>query len=61
MENRVKAYCVRCRAKRALKNPRKTSAAGREVVKGTCPVCGAQITHFLDKRDRGTRNTDRSG
>lgn len=37
----VKAYCVKCRAKREMKNPKKvTLKNGKPATKGTCPVCG---------------------
>lgn len=37
----VKAYCVKCRAQREMKNPKKvTLKNGKPATKGTCPVCG---------------------
>ncbi|MCY4490505.1 MAG: DUF5679 domain-containing protein [Thaumarchaeota archaeon] len=38
----VEAYCVKCRAKREVKNPKVvTMKNGRPAVKGTCPKCGS--------------------
>ncbi len=37
----VEAYCVKCKAKRQMKDPKPNKMAnGRDSVKGTCPVCG---------------------
>lgn len=36
----VTAYCVKCRAKRPMQNPRRvTLSNGRPALQGTCPVC----------------------
>ncbi len=40
----LEAYCVRCKAKRPLKDPEPVfTAAGRPAVRGTCPVCGTTL------------------
>lgn len=40
----AEAYCVKCRAKREIKNPQEvTMKNGRPAMKGTCPVCGTAI------------------
>jgi len=40
----VEGYCVKCKAKRMIKNPTNTKIHGkageRPAVKGTCPECG---------------------
>lgn len=37
----VKAYCVKCKAKREMKNPKQiTMKNKRKAMKGTCPKCG---------------------
>ena len=37
----VQAYCVKCRAKRDIKDPKEVKLKnGRPAVKGTCPTCG---------------------
>lgn len=41
---RVKAFCVKCRAKREMKNPVAiTLKNGRPAIQGTCPRCGARM------------------
>ncbi|MBI4198598.1 MAG: hypothetical protein HY533_05770 [Chloroflexi bacterium] len=38
------AYCFKCRAKRAIRNPRGvTLKNGRPATQGTCPVCGTKV------------------
>ena len=37
----TEAYCVKCRAKRTMKDPKNvTMKNGKNAVKGTCPNCG---------------------
>ena len=37
----VEAYCVKCKAKREMDNPKKvTMKNGKPATKGTCPKCG---------------------
>jgi len=41
---RIKAYCVKCRAKREMKNPQAiTMKNGRPATQGICPVCGTKM------------------
>jgi len=36
----VTGYCVKCRTKREIKNPKPTTMKnGRPATKGTCPTC----------------------
>jgi hypothetical protein len=45
---KVMAYCVKCKAKREMKDPKEaTSANGRNMMKGTCPVCGTKMNLFV--------------
>jgi Zn finger protein HypA/HybF involved in hydrogenase expression len=38
----VEAYCVKCKAKRIMRSPKKiTMKNGRPARKGTCPECGS--------------------
>ena len=38
------AYCVKCRQKREMKNPKQiTLKNGRPAVQDVCPVCGTKI------------------
>lgn len=40
----VQAYCVKCRAKREIKNPQEvTMKNGKRAVTGICPVCGTKL------------------
>ena len=39
--NGVEAYCVKCKKKRVMENPKPiTMRNGRKAKKGTCPKCG---------------------
>ncbi len=43
-EEAVTAYCVKCRAKRPIQNPRRvTLSNGRPALQGTCPVCNTGL------------------
>jgi hypothetical protein len=38
------AYCVKCRQKREIKNPKQVKLKnGRLAVQGNCPVCGTKV------------------
>jgi len=40
----MKAYCVKCRASREIKNPRAmTMKNGKPATQGVCPVCGTKM------------------
>jgi len=44
-------YCVKCRKTRTIKNGTvKTTANGRQMAQGTCPVCGTKVTRFLPSK-----------
>ncbi len=51
MPKKVKGRCAKCKAERVMKNPKITEAAGHYVAKGVCPVCGATMTCFLEKKN----------
>ena len=38
-----KAYCMKCRAKRDMKNPKTVTKAGRKFAVSTCPKCGTKM------------------
>ena len=47
-------YCVKCKQKRPIKNAKvETTANGRRMAKGACPVCGTTVTRFLSSKDAG--------
>ena len=40
----VEAYCVKCKAKREMKDPTETTMKnGRPATTGTCSVCGTKL------------------
>ena len=40
----AEAYCVKCKAKREVKNPTKiVMKNGKPALKGVCPVCGTNV------------------
>jgi len=40
----MEAYCVKCKAKRQMKNPEGTILKnGKKATKGICPVCGTKM------------------
>jgi len=40
----MQAYCMKCRAKREIKNPKSiTLKNGRPATQGVCPVCGTKV------------------
>jgi len=40
----MEAYCVKCRSKREMKDPKKvTLKNGRPATQGICPVCGTKM------------------
>lgn len=40
----VEAYCVKCKAKREMKDPEAvTMKNGKPATKGTCPECGTKV------------------
>lgn len=46
----VEGYCVKCKAKRMMKDPKEnTMANGRRAMKGTCTTCGTGMFKILGK------------
>jgi hypothetical protein len=40
----MQAYCMKCRAKREVRDPRRiTMKNGRPATQGLCPVCGTKV------------------
>lgn len=38
------AYCMKCKAKRQVQNPKQiTMKNGKPATQGTCPVCGTKV------------------
>jgi hypothetical protein len=45
-------YCVKCRAKQQITGAEVvTTAKGRPMAKGKCPVCGTTVTRFLSSKE----------
>jgi len=65
-EKKIEAYCVRCKQKRIIQNPKEVLFKGkgksiRRMLKGTCPVCGAVICRILPskkKEKEGSKKTN---
>ncbi|MCB9183221.1 MAG: hypothetical protein H6591_04830 [Flavobacteriales bacterium] len=46
----VEAYCVKCKAKREMKDAKQVEMAnGRKAMKGTCPTCGTGMFKIMGK------------
>lgn len=40
-EDKMQAYCVKCRGKREMSDPRdEMTKNGKPIIKGICPTCG---------------------
>lgn len=55
MEEKYRAFCVRCKTKTDVKDPEPTEydlgARGkRKAVKGTCEVCGTKVSAILKSK-----------
>jgi Zn finger protein HypA/HybF involved in hydrogenase expression len=53
-EEKVTAYCVKCKAKKEMKDPEEVSMKGkggtkRRAMKRTCPDCGTKMFRILGK------------
>jgi len=51
----VEAYCVKCKAKRQMNDPKEVSFSGkggqeRAAMQGQCPVCGTKMFRILGKK-----------
>ena len=47
----TEAYCVKCREKREIKDPKEvTMKNGRNAIEGTCPVCGTKLFRMVSNK-----------
>lgn len=51
----VEAYCVKCKAKRQMADPKEVSMKGkggvaRRAMKGKCPKCGTTMFRIMGKK-----------
>jgi hypothetical protein len=42
-----KGYCVKCRAKREVVNPKVVKFGKRKAMQGLCKKCGTKVTKFI--------------
>jgi len=42
----MKAYCVKCRQMREMKNSREVNSGKRKMLKGVCSSCGTKMNKF---------------
>ncbi len=54
MAEELTAYCVKCRKKQVMNDPKEVTMKGKGNVKrraatGTCPVCGTKMFRILGK------------
>lgn len=46
----AEAYCVKCKAKREIKNPEETVMKNKmKAMKGTCEKCGTKVFKIIGK------------
>jgi NAD-dependent SIR2 family protein deacetylase len=51
----MEAYCVKCKAKKQMKDPTETKVGAkgggtRPAMQGKCPDCGTKMMRFLPKK-----------
>lgn len=51
----VEAYCVKCKAKKEMKDPKEVAMKGkggtqRRAMTGTCPKCGTKMFRILGNK-----------
>lgn len=47
----TEAYCVKCREKREIKDPKEiTMKNGRNAIEGACPVCGTKLFRMVSSK-----------
>jgi hypothetical protein len=44
------AYCVKCRAKRGMTNPKVVTKSGRRFMFGNCEKCGTKMSRIMGKK-----------
>jgi len=54
MAEKVTAYCVKCKAKREIVDPKEITMKGkggtkRRAMTGTCPKCGTKMFRIMGK------------
>ena len=49
MPKPIIAYCVKCRAKRAMKDPKIVTKGKMKFFMGVCPKCGTKMARIIGK------------
>jgi Zn finger protein HypA/HybF involved in hydrogenase expression len=54
-EEKITAYCVKCKEKKEMENPKEIEMKGkggkkRKAMTGNCPVCGTKMFRILGKK-----------
>ena len=53
----MEAYCVKCRDRRELKDPKPvTLSNGRPAIQGTCPVCATKLTRIVKAGEKSLQS-----
>ena len=53
----MEAYCVKCRDRRELTDPKPvTLSNGRPAVQGTCPVCATTLTRIVKAGEKSLQS-----
>jgi len=50
-EKTYSAYCVKCKKKIVMEDPKLKVIKGRRFMIGTCPKCGTKVARILGKKD----------
>jgi len=43
-------YCLKCKKKVLIKNPRKVVVKNHPFIKGECPICGTTVWRVISKK-----------
>lgn len=46
----VQGYCMKCKAKREMLNPKKVIKGGRHFMMGTCSKCGTKMAKIVSSK-----------
>jgi len=58
----MQAYCVKCRAKKEMKEPKSiTMKNGRPAIQGVCPACGTKMFRIVPRHQLPVRETVSQG
>ena len=65
MTNEIIGYCVKCKKKQVIMNPKEVQLKGRggtmkKAVRGICPVCGTTMFRILKKSEKVNEETNKT-